>query len=75
MKDKMIDNVVEKSSIYQEFLAEREEIMRHKWLQSEAVGRDIGFDAALVDWAVHHRSNWKKNRFPRNTPPTNPRKQ
>lgn len=62
MADYSIDSVVQKSSIYQEFLAEREEIMRHKWLQSEEVGRDVGFDAALVDWALNHRTNWKKKR-------------
>ncbi len=62
MSAHLIDSVVEKSSLYQEFLAEREEIMRHKWLQSEAVGRDVGFDAALVDWTVYHRSSWKKQR-------------
>lgn len=62
MAEYPIDSLIEKSSIYQEFLAEREEIMRHKWLQSEAVGHDVGFDAALVDWTVYHRSSWKKKR-------------
>lgn len=62
MKDHSIDSMVESSSLYQEFLAEREEILKHKWLQSEEVGHDIGFDAALVDWAINHRSTWKKKR-------------
>lgn len=62
MKDHSIDSMVEKSSLYQEFLAEREEILKHKWLQSEVVGHDIGFDAALVDWTINHRSTWKKKR-------------
>ncbi|MDF1752061.1 MAG: DUF4032 domain-containing protein [Verrucomicrobiales bacterium] len=62
MADYLVDAVVEKSSIYQEFLAEREEILKHKWLQSEAVGHDVGFDAALVDWALNHRSKWKQKR-------------
>lgn len=46
------------SSVYQEFLAEREEILRHKWLWSERVRRDVGFDAALIDWVRHHRAAW-----------------
>ena len=29
--------------LYKEFLAEREEILRHKWLESEKAGQDIGF--------------------------------
>jgi len=36
--------------LYQEFLAEREEILRHKWLESERLGYDIGFERALLDW-------------------------
>ena len=29
---------VQRSSLYQEFLAEREEILKHKWLESEKGG-------------------------------------
>ncbi|MDF1824319.1 MAG: DUF4032 domain-containing protein [Verrucomicrobiales bacterium] len=47
--------------LYQEFLAEREEILRHKWLMSEKAGADVGFDSALLDWALNCRSEWKKN--------------
>jgi hypothetical protein len=51
------------SSMYQEFLAEREEILKHKWLESEKAGYDIGFERALVDWVVKHRSRWRKDRL------------
>ena len=50
------------SSLYREFLAEREEILRHKWIESEKVGYDIGFERALLDWIVKHRSSWRKAR-------------
>lgn len=50
------------SNIYQEFLAERNEILRHKWLESEKVGRDIGFERALLDWIRKHRSAWREAR-------------
>ena len=50
------------SMLYREFQAEREEILRHKWLESEKAGRDIGFEQALTDWIVHHRSKWRKAR-------------
>ena len=53
---------VKQSSLYQEFLAEREEILRHKWLESEKAGYDIGFDRALLGWIVKHRANWRKAR-------------
>jgi len=48
--------------IYREFLAEREEILRHKWLRSEAKGRDIGFENALTEWITSHRSDWRRTR-------------
>ena len=55
---------VKKSSLYQEFLAEREEILRHKWLESERLGRDIGFERALLDWIRKHREDWRVARRP-----------
>ena len=54
------DTLVEKSSLYQHYLAERGEILRHKWLESEKEGHDIGFERALVDWVLNHRSKWRK---------------
>ena len=56
------DDLVKSSTLYREFQAEREEILRHKWIESEKAGRDIGFERALTDWIVKHRSKWRKNR-------------
>ena len=53
---------VKHSSLYQEFLAEREEILRHKWLESERLGYDIGFERALLDWIRKHRDGWRAAR-------------
>jgi hypothetical protein len=53
---------VKNSSLYREFQAEREEILRHKWLESEKVGYDIGFEHALTDWILKHRRKWRKAR-------------
>lgn len=53
---------VQRSSLYQEFLAEREEILRHKWIESEKAGEDIGFEKALLDWIRKHRESWRKQR-------------
>jgi hypothetical protein len=53
------DNFFQKSALYQEFLAEREEILRHKWIESEKLGHDIGFEKALLDWIVKHRAAWR----------------
>jgi hypothetical protein len=50
------------SSLYREFQAEREEILKHKWIESEKAGHDIGFERALTEWIVKHRSKWRKAR-------------
>ncbi len=50
------------SALYKEFLAEREEILRHKWIESEKANHDIGFERALLDWIVKHRAAWRKER-------------
>ena len=54
--------LVKNSSLYREFQAERGEILKHKWLESEKAGYDVGFERALTDWIVKHRSKWRKTR-------------
>ena len=61
---KQEDDLLQRSSLYQEFLAEREEILRHKWIESEKAGRDIGFERALLDWIRKHRDAWRASRRP-----------
>ena len=56
------NDLLKNSSLYREFQAEREEILRHKWIESEKAGRDIGFEQALTDWIIKHRARWRKNR-------------
>jgi len=56
------NDLLKNSSLYREFQAEREEILRHKWIESEKAGRDIGFEQALTDWIVKHRLDWRRNR-------------
>jgi len=60
--DKSSREFVKQSSLYQEFLAEREEILKHKWLESERLGHDIGFERALLDWIRKHRESWRTAR-------------
>lgn len=55
-------DLVKNSVLYKEFLAEREEILRHKWIESEKAGKDIGFERALLDWIVKFRSGWRNDR-------------
>jgi hypothetical protein len=41
-----------------------EEINRYKWLMSETMGCDIGFDAAAEEWFEKHGTAWVKHYFP-----------
>jgi hypothetical protein len=61
-KDRPEEDFIKQSSLYQEFLAEREEILKYKWLESEKAGYDIGFERALLDWIRKYRDNWRETR-------------
>lgn len=52
------EDLLAQSSLYQEFLAERDEILKHKWIESEKAGYDIGFERAHTDWIVKYRAAW-----------------
>jgi Domain of unknown function (DUF4032) len=56
------NDLLKNSSLYREFQAEREEILKHKWIESEKAGHDIGFERALTDWIIRYRSAWRKSR-------------
>ncbi|NGO39346.1 hypothetical protein G4L39_08035 [Limisphaera ngatamarikiensis] len=56
------DDLLRNSTLYREFQAEREEILKHKWIESEKAGYDIGFERALTDWILKHRSKWRAYR-------------
>jgi hypothetical protein len=38
----------------------KEEILRHKWLESEKAGRDIGVLAAAYDWRLKYYQYWRE---------------
>ena len=50
------------SNLYKEFLEERDEVLKHKWIESEKKGYDIGYSAALIDWIIKHRKQWRNHR-------------
>lgn len=45
-------------TLYQKFSKMREEILKHKWIESEKKRNDIGFENALTDWVSKHRVGW-----------------
>lgn len=36
----------------------RQEIYKHKWIESEKAGREIGFATAAHDWISRHGEAW-----------------
>jgi hypothetical protein len=57
-KQRFLEEAMEKKGAYAEFLAMRNEILRHKWFRSQEEKMDIGFDAALVDWTRKYGEAW-----------------
>jgi hypothetical protein len=54
-----VSGLLETSALYKKFIEEREEILKHKWIESEKAGQDIGFEKALLSWVCHHREKWR----------------
>jgi hypothetical protein len=54
-----VSGLLESSALYKKFIEERNEILKHKWLESEKAGHDIGFEKALLDWVFNHREKWR----------------
>ena len=52
-----------KKCIYSKFVDMKNEILKHKWIESEKAGKDIGFEKALVDWIDKHRVGWVNNKI------------
>ncbi len=53
-------SAIKNTKVYQNFLEERDHILKNKWYMSEKEGQDVGFERALLDWSFNHRNKWKK---------------
>ena len=42
--------------------AEQREILKHKWLESEKAGRDIGMELAQKSWEKYHAKDWRQSK-------------
>lgn len=50
-----------KLSLYKCFIDMKNEIEKHKWIESEKVKNDVGFEYALTDWVQNHRIDFVNN--------------
>jgi len=46
--------------LYRFLISMRDEIDRHKWIESEKVGYDIGLQRAIVDWTLKYKLGWQR---------------
>ena len=44
----------------------KDEIYRHKWLESEKANKDIGFEKSLLDWMEKHSNGWRAHYIKKN---------
>jgi hypothetical protein len=49
---------IEHSALYQLWLREQEEILKHKWVLSERAGREVDYNTTKWDWGWRHRRAW-----------------
>jgi hypothetical protein len=54
---------MQSTNLYQKFIELKKEIEKHKWIESEKKGNDIGFEKALTDWMDKHRIGWVTNKL------------
>ena len=62
MSDEDFNQLVTRSSLYQQYQDEKASIIRHQ-KRIEAGGKSpVNFDTALVDWMLKRRSSWLRER-------------
>ena len=48
--------------LYKDFIEEKNEILKHKWIEREKKGYDIGFNSALCEWILKYRTPWRRQK-------------
>ena len=51
--------LLKNSLLYRNYENQLHEILKHKWIESEKAGHDIGFNCALIDWLIKHGREWR----------------
>jgi hypothetical protein len=53
-----VPETLAENQFWNDFLDERDEILRLKWIESQKAGRDIGYERAIQLW-LKHRPEWR----------------
>lgn len=51
---------VKQTRLVKDWERRKQDILAHKWYESERAGRDVGWDHASVDWLIRHGITPKK---------------
>ncbi|OGV43069.1 MAG: hypothetical protein A2X46_11580 [Lentisphaerae bacterium GWF2_57_35] len=54
-----MDQWVKNTRLFRQWEDIKQEILLHKWYESEKAGHDIGWERAAVDWMIRHGRNSK----------------
>lgn len=58
----MVLEMSRKQNDFEQFLlAQIDEINRHKWIESEKLGYDMGFSAAAMEWISLYAGSFKEH--------------
>ena len=60
----LVNDLPQYSSLHGESKATPVVTLKHEPIVSKQFARDLGFERALTDWIIKHRSKWCKNRHP-----------
>jgi hypothetical protein len=63
-KPALANDLLKNTSTYVRFHVEPQEILKDQRSESGMAGREVGFERALADWLIKHRSHWRKSRQP-----------
>jgi hypothetical protein len=55
------DDLLKHPPPYSELQTKHEEILHGKRDESGMVVQEVGFERALADWLIKHRSSWRKS--------------
>jgi hypothetical protein len=48
------ESLLERSLLFRRWQVMKQEILLHKWYESERAGYDIGWERASTNWMMHH---------------------
>ena len=54
---KAMDQWVKNTRLFRQWEDIKQEILLHKWYESEKAGHDVGWERAAVDWMIRHGRN------------------